>query len=49
MAKEITIVKLHCTRTSRLVTKGYAQIERLDYRETFAPIVKLVTLIVFSW
>ncbi|BBG95385.1 RmlC-like cupins superfamily protein [Prunus dulcis] len=29
---------------ARLVAKGYSQVEGLDYRETFAPVAKLVTV-----
>lgn len=29
---------------ARLMAKGYSQIEGIDYRETFAPVAKLVTV-----
>ena len=29
---------------ARLVAKGYTQVEGLDYRETFAPVAKLITV-----
>ena len=29
---------------ARLVAKGYTQVERINYKETFAPIAKLVTV-----
>ncbi|XP_077242607.1 uncharacterized protein LOC143883135 [Tasmannia lanceolata] len=33
---------------ARLVTKGYTQMEGLDYHETFAPVAKLVTVLYWS-
>ena len=29
---------------ARLVTKGYTQVECIDYHDTFAPVAKLVTV-----
>ena len=34
---------IECYKT-RLIAKGYTQVEGMDYKETFAPVAKLVTI-----
>ena len=42
--KWVYTVKSNCELKSRLVCRGFKQIQGVDYHETLSPVVKLVTL-----